>query len=535
MASYTQAPQEVGVIGADSQSLKIIDGDDGLKMKAAVIDVGFNSMKMVRYKVEPDGTSKAYGQLGALAKLGEGLEKTGYLGAEPISRTINALKLCKETASLESIRHVLLIGTSPVREAANREEFLRRVTEETGLKMRVLTGNEEALYGVLGAIRSIEGSSILFFDLGGGSLELTHVDKFRIKRILSLPIGALKMTSAFVGKDGKFSKKNRGKMAKQIEQLLPSRSELGLEKDTVLVGTGGTVRAMARYDQDSIDYPFDKVHNYAIDFKSVQQMSKDIFRLKVSELDRVEAIGEGRSETIAAGVQIVRVLMKKLGFKQVTVSTHGLRDGILTEFLEGGGRNPASIAQKEEVERLLTRPVHPPGLADELELLERLERNGHINEREKRILLAAAWRGRAPDCAEADPGAAFGVLMSEDLPMSHIDQLLAALSVVRARRPRTANWLIRQYRGVLGHDDKMVKKLGACVKFMDVLDRSKSAFRVAYSNGLRISVVQNEGPFPLELARMAALNLSTAINKPVTIFVNAKERERHVGLVKVGS
>jgi len=504
-------------------------------MKVAVIDVGFNSMKMVRYKVEPDGTSKAYGQLGALAKLGDGLEKTGYLGAEPMARTINALKLCKETASLESIKHVLLIGTSPVREAANREEFLRRVTEETGLKMRVLTGNEEALYGVLGAIRSIEGSSVLFFDLGGGSLELTHVDKFRIKRILSLPIGALKMTSSFVGKDGKFSKKDRGKMSKQIEKLLPSRSELGLDKDAVLVGTGGTIRAMARYDQDMVDYPFDKVHNYSIEWQSVQQMSKEFFKLKTSELDKVEAIGEGRSETIAAGVMIVRVLMKKLGFKRVTVSTHGLRDGILTEYLEGGGRSPAAVAQKDDVERLLTKPPHPPGLADHLELLDCLERNGHIDDREKNILLSAVWRGKAPDCVEADPGAAFGILMSEDLPMSHADQLLAALAVVRARRPRTANWLIRKYRGVLGHEDRMVKKLGACVKLMDVLDRSKSAFRVAYSNGLRISVVQNEGPFPLELARMAALNLSSTINKPVTVFVSAKERERHAGLVKVGS
>ena len=68
---------------------------------------------------------------------------------------------------------------------------------------------------------------------------------------------------------------------------------------------------------------------------------------------------------------------------------------------------------------------------------------------------------------------------------------------------------------------------------MEVLDRSKAQFRVAYSNGLRISVVQSEGPFPLELARTAALSLSTYIKKPVTIFVSVKERERHAGLVKV--
>ena len=504
-------------------------------MKAAVIDVGFNSIKMLRYKVGPDGFLKSNGQLGVLAKLGEGLDGTGYLGQEPISRTIDALRLCREAASLDSIKHVLLVGTSPVREAANWGEFLRRVEEETGLKMRVLTGNEEALYGVLGALPSIDAPSVLFFDLGGGSLELTYVDKMRIRRILSLPLGALKLTSAFAGKDGTFSKKNRSRMAKQITQVLPSMEELGLDSDTVLVGTGGTIRAMARYEQDRVDYPFNKVHNYTIDFDSVQQMSREFFKLKPAELDRVEAIGEGRSETVAAGALVVRTLMKELDFRQLTVSTHGLRDGILMEFLQEGVRNPDVVAQKEDIERLLTRQAQPTDSADYSDLIECMERNGLVDEREKKILLVAAWRGSSPESVDSDPYTVFGTLMSEDLPMRHEDQLLVALSVVRARRPRAANWLAKKYGAFLAHDDRRVKKLGACLRVVEILDRSKAQYRVAYSGGLRISIVQSEGPFPLELARMAALALSSVVKRPVTIFVSSKERERHAGPVKVGS
>ena len=504
-------------------------------MKVAVIDVGFNSIKMLRYKVEPDGFLKPYGQLGVLAKLGEGLDGTEYLGQEQISRTIDALKLCGETASLDSIKHVLLVGTSPVREAANREEFLRLVEEETGLRMRVLTGNEEALYGVLGALTSIAAPSVLFFDLGGGSLELTYVDKMRIRRILSLPLGALKLTSAFAGKGGTFSKKNRGRMAKQIAQLLPSKDKLGLDSDTVLVGTGGTIRAMARYEQDRVDYPFNKVHNYSIEFDSVQQMSREFFKLKLAELDRVEAIGEGRSETIVAGALVVRTLMKKLDFRRLTVSTHGLRDGILMEFLQGGTRNPSVVAQKEDIEGLLTRRAQPPVSADYSDLIECMERNGLVDEREKKILLVAAWRGRSPECVDADPYALFGTLMSEDLPMKHEDQLLVALSVVRARRPRAANWLARKYGALLTHDERRVKKLGACLRVVELLDRSKAQYRAAYSGGLRINVLQSEDPFPVELSRMAALGLSSVVKRPVSILVSPKERERQAGLVKVKS
>ena len=504
-------------------------------MKVAVIDVGFNSLKMVKYKVEPDGSAKPYGQLGVLAKLGDGLEKTGYLGSEQISRTADAIRLCRETASLEGIKHVLLVGTSPVREAANREEFLKRIQEETGLRMRVLAGNEEALYGALGAVRSVDAEDILFLDLGGGSLELTRVDRLRVRKILSLPLGALKLTSMYAGKDGTFSKKARARMNKRIMQQLPSRRELGVGKDTVLVGTGGTVRAMARFDQDESDYPFDKVHNYAVGLGSVKRMTREFFKLKVDELDRVEAIGEGRSETIAAGTLVVRALMVKLGIRKLTVSTHGLRDGILAEFLERGARPSNGMLQKEEIEGLMARPGRSPDYAGDAELLECMAKNGLLKERERKILLAAAQRGRSPDVIDADADAAFGVMMSEDLPMSHRGQLLAALSVVRARRPRTANWLARRYRNVVSDDEKLLKKMGACVRLLEVLDRARAQFRVAYSGGLRISVVGSEGPFPLELARIAALGLSSAIKRPVTIFVNAKERERHAGLVKVGS
>lgn len=502
-------------------------------MKVAVIDVGFNSLKMVKYSVESDGTAKPYGQLGMLAKLGEGLDLTGYLGNEPMSRTIDALRLCRETASLESMKHVLLIGTSPVREASNREEFLERVQGDTGLKMRVLTGNEEALYALLGASRSVGEPTAIYFDLGGGSLDLAYMEKFRVKRVISLGLGALKLTSTYAGKDGRFSKKDRASMRKKILQSLPSRRELGLQKETVLVGTGGTVRALARFQQDSEEYPLNKIHNYAVKFDEVERMSREFLKLKVAELDRIDAVGEGRSETIAAGTLVVRLLMERLGFKRLVVSTHGVRDGILTEFLESRVPPPAAGAQKDEIERLMNSPGIPPRLSGCVELVECLERNGFIDTDQKGILLTALQRGRAPDPVDSDPDALFWVLMSEDLPMSHEEQTLMSVSLVRARRPRAANWLMRRYQSMLPHDAKLVRKMGACLRLLEVLDRAGAQFQVAYSKGLRMSIAESKGPFPLELARTASLGLSTSIRTPVTIFVSPKERERHAGLVKV--
>jgi exopolyphosphatase / guanosine-5'-triphosphate,3'-diphosphate pyrophosphatase len=506
----------------------------GDTMKVAVVDVGYNSLKMVKYKVDPDGSANAYGQLGVMAKLGEGLENTGYLGREPVSRTIDAIRLCREAASLDSIKHVLLVGTSPVREAANREEFLRRVQEETGLRMRVLAGNEEALYAYFGAAVSVGAPTSLFFDLGGGSLELTYAEKFKIKRIVSLPLGALKLTSRYAGKDGTLSRKNRARLAKLVFQALPSRRELGLDRDAVLVGTGGTVRAMARYQQDESGYPLNKIHNYVVDYESVQRMSQEFLRLKRGRLDGLGTIGEGRSETIAAGALTVRLLMKRLGFTELKVSTHGLRDGILAEFLQGGRLH--AVAEKDLMESMLTREEVPARISGSLAIAEALVKSGAIDSRQEGILLKAVLRGRSPDCHEADPNALFWILMSEDLPLSHEDQIFMAICLVKARRPRTANWLVGKYGNMLPRRDvKAIRKMASCIKLMEILDRSSAQVRVAFSAGLRISIVESGTPFPIELARSAALGLSSSIKKPVTVFAAAAERERHAGLLKAGS
>ncbi len=504
-------------------------------MKIAVIDVGYNSMKMVKYRAEPDASARSYGQLGFMAMLGEGLEHTGRLGVEPMSRTTDAIGICKETASLEAIDHLLLIGTSPVREASNREEFLQRVKEETGLRMRVLTGNEEALYGFLGAARSVGAPTALFFDLGGGSLEITYAERSKIRRILSLPLGALKLTALYAGSDGRISRKGRAKMSKKIQQLLPTRRELGLDKETVLVGTGGTVRAMARYEQYLVEYPFNKIHNYSIEYDSVQKMSRDFLGMKPEELDGIEAIGEDRSRTIAAGALVVKLLMDQLGFERITVSTHGVRDGILTEFLARGEPAQDKMAQKEEIEKLLAPAPLAARLAGSAELVEQLVSKGVFDDREGSILMTAAGKGRGQDYAEADADALFWMLMSEDLPLSHEDQLFMAMSLVRARRPRTANWLMDRYGRLLSRgDSKMVRKMGTCLRLVEIMNLAPVQVRVTYSNGFRISVLENGDRFPFGVARAAADALSASIKRPITIMAGS-QRERRTEPVRARS
>jgi exopolyphosphatase/guanosine-5'-triphosphate,3'-diphosphate pyrophosphatase len=158
-------------------------------MKVSVIDLGFSSVKLVNYYVDYNNAYKAYQQEGAKVRLGQDLVQTGVLAQESMKRTIDTLRLFRDIVDLQSIKHVVPIATSAVREAGNRTEFLEQVLHETGFRFTVLSGKEEAVYSYLGTLQSTCFPTALFFDIGGGSLELVYSENFKIKNFMSLPLG----------------------------------------------------------------------------------------------------------------------------------------------------------------------------------------------------------------------------------------------------------------------------------------------------------------------------------------------------------
>ena len=114
-------------------------------MKISVIDLGYNSIKLANYKVKRGLIYKAYFQEGIKVKAGDDLVTTGNIARKSIQRTVDALKMFRDIIKFESIEHVIPVATSAVREAGNREKFLKEIKEETEFQFRVLSEEEEAL------------------------------------------------------------------------------------------------------------------------------------------------------------------------------------------------------------------------------------------------------------------------------------------------------------------------------------------------------------------------------------------------------
>src|SRR5437899_10519437 len=139
-------------------------------------------------------------------------------------------------------------------------------------------------------------------------------------------------------------------MRKRILELLPEKKHLPTSKNLDLVGVGGSARALARYDQMRRKYPLNKLHNYSMKRNAVESVHRALRRMSLRAIRKNPAIGQERSQSIIAGSLVVHLLMEKIGFRKLIVSTHGLRLVVFSALL----KSPSSYRQVL-VDRLLMR------------------------------------------------------------------------------------------------------------------------------------------------------------------------------------
>jgi exopolyphosphatase / guanosine-5'-triphosphate,3'-diphosphate pyrophosphatase len=449
-------------------------------LKISIIDLGYNSIKLANYKVQR-GLYKAYFQEGIKVKAGDDLVTTGNIARKSIQRTVDALKMFRDIIKFESIEHVIPVATSAVREAGNREKFLKELKEETEFQFRVLSEEEEALYSYMGALNSICIPTSLFFDLGGGSLEIVYTENFNVKKLVSLPFGVLRLSQKYGISNSQytmFDKKGYEKMNDYIIKNLPSRKDLNLSPDTSLIGVGGTLRAIARYDQEVSKYALHKIHNYHIDSKSVELINNQFSKMTPHELANIEAIGKDRAETITTGSCIIHLLMQELRFDKIIVSSQGLREGVLLSFL-----NSMKFSKSlDQIQNSIKSSC-------QLEKLPRSGKNfvlsllsaGLIKEREYEILAIALKRISELPYTTNIHNLFYMIIDDDNKYLTHGEQLVLALSIVYTRKVKTANWLFERYKSILQPQNKQsIEKVAACITLISILQRNRC--RVSVQN-----------------------------------------------------
>lgn len=289
--------------------------------RIAAIDIGTNSTRLL--VVESCGGGLKVLETGlSTTRLGEGMGG-GVLLPGAMERTMEAINSFYQIAQRLGAERVVAAATSAVRDASNRDEFLDGVRRKTGLRVRVLSGEEEAAMsyrGVLSGLAVVPRSTVVA-DVGGGSTEFIWNQGGRL-RLTSVNVGAVRMTEADLGEE------------EVAARLSPALVEVRRAQVKTLVGVGGTITTLAAIDQGLVLYDPDRVHGYCLSATNVSDILKVLKRMGVEERKQVPGLQPERADIIVAGVTIVKAIMDGLGQGQLLVSECDILYGLVLEEVE---------------------------------------------------------------------------------------------------------------------------------------------------------------------------------------------------------
>ena len=286
----------------------------------AIVDIGSNSIRLLVYDQLGRAPMPRFNEK-SLAQLAEGLAETGEIAPHHFRRAIEAVRRFRAIAEAMGVSRIDAVATEAMRRASNGPKLAAAIEAESGLKVRILSGDEEARFATLGVISGFFRPAGAVGDMGGGSLELAEaIDDHLGDRWVSLPLGALPVEAMM---SAGFSSAKR-----QIDEILRRSLPLALAKP-VFYAVGGGWRALAKAHMESVGAPVKVVHGYTLNAVEARDFARAVSRLSPAKLAATPGVSERRARTLPAAALMLDRLLKYLEPERVVFSALGLREGFL--------------------------------------------------------------------------------------------------------------------------------------------------------------------------------------------------------------
>jgi exopolyphosphatase/guanosine-5'-triphosphate,3'-diphosphate pyrophosphatase len=303
-------------------------------VRRAVIDVGTNSIKLLVADVR-EGSVQPIHEESRQTRLGKGFYETHRLQPESIAHTAAAVWEFAEIARGKNSGTIRVIATSAARDAVNPDDLTSAVERASGLKVEIISGDQEADWAFRGVTTDLElaQTPLLLLDVGGGSTEFILGRGAEKHFAQSFPLGTVRLLEKFPHGDppsrAEFSKcrdwlKNflQNEVRPKLEPALQREKKSG---EIHLAGTGGTATILARMELKSDRYDRERIERTALSFEKIIAHRKILWKLPLEERKEIPGLPKSRADVILTGVIIYEAIMEEFGFKQLRVSTRGLR------------------------------------------------------------------------------------------------------------------------------------------------------------------------------------------------------------------
>jgi exopolyphosphatase/guanosine-5'-triphosphate,3'-diphosphate pyrophosphatase len=301
----------------------------------AVIDIGSNSGRVVVLDRDAAGHLRLIAASRAPLRLVSDVDEQQSLSEQSMARTMEALRDFRAIAAGAGARRIVAVATAAMRDARNGRLFIERIRRELDIHIEIIDGEEEGRYGFAGAMHGLPVVSGLLFDLGGGSMQISHFSNRALDRVITVPLGALRLSELYLASDPPRSKEIRH-LRKHVHKQLAKAKVSSLTRRECLLGTGGTLRNLAKIDRNARRYPIGRLHGYALSLKRVHGIVERLTSMRQKERDGVSGLSAERADSIAGGALAIEALMEHVHASQVVVSGQGVREGIAMRLLKIG-------------------------------------------------------------------------------------------------------------------------------------------------------------------------------------------------------
>ena len=447
--------------------------------RCAALDVGSNSIRLIVADWDPERGFTPVDELKEQPRLAQGVGQTGRLDPVRLDAAYAALARMREMVTRRGVSRFAAVATAAVREASNGAEFAERVRTELGIPLEVIGPEREAQLSWRSVAHHVpmDHGRTLVADIGGGSLELIAAVDGLVEHTVSLPLGAVRLSEQ-QHRDTIALKALRKQVRHSFRKALPWRDW----QRATLIGLGGTFTSLARIISRQRGDDASAIHRLRVTTAEVERLLEWLARRPVAERATVPGLNPARADIIVAGLAVVAELLDRIDAQELTVSTFGLRDGLLLEL--AGSPPPAASSDNR------LRPIR--------EMLERCHGDRRHAEQVRHLALSL-WQGVAEPLGAApeeqhmleaaallhDVGHlmayrrhqhhSYQLIMHADrLGLSPRERRLVALAA-RYHRKATPRPRHAAFADLTSADQRVVQRLAAVLRVADGLDRGHTA------------------------------------------------------------
>lgn len=340
----------------------------------AALDLGTNNCRLLIARPNPGGGFRIVEAYSRIVRLGAGLTAHGSLQTEAMDRALAALKICADRIKRRQVAGLRAIATQACRVADNGEVFLRRVREETGLSLEIITPKQEAQLSVAGCLNLFDRKgheAALVIDVGGGSTELSWIDltdhglddqarnfqpqRLPIRAWLSMPVGVVTLAEQYpeVGGDPDQARAWFRSMVDDVRarlQAFPHADKMRpvFERGAAhMVGTSGAITSLAGLHLGLRRYDRTRVDGLWMSPADCTAVTDRLLSQTPEQRAQEPCIGPDRADLVLAGAAILTAVQELWPCERARVADRGLREGLLLSLMS----QPAPVSKKRRRRR----------------------------------------------------------------------------------------------------------------------------------------------------------------------------------------